>query len=183
MVYALVAIAHPVLFILVFVKSQRDYRDFVRFVKWVLLFEIIHTAYTQAVEQYLQTGFHIDAPLIISVVMILLLGYFVWYRLNMQYFKKRIIAITYDHYSDDPNRVIECKFCGHRYNNIFNACPKCGKYEENADLNGKPAAAPNKIRYCRKCGERLNDGSRFCQICGSEIVEEPAAVDSQKSID
>ena len=86
MVYFLAALVQPVLCIIVFVKSQGDYEDFVRFVKGVLLFETINMAYGQAVQQYIQNEFDIGVALVVGVI-ILLLGYFIWYRLNMKYFK------------------------------------------------------------------------------------------------
>lgn len=171
MVYFLAAITQPVLCIMVFVKSQGDYENFVRFVNGVLLFETINMAYGQAVQQYIQNEFNIGVALIIGVI-ILVLGYFIWYRLNMKYFKKRINVITNDYLPDDPNRVTECKSCGYRDENFFNACPKCGKYaKQYVYLDEEPPVDNDKIRFCRKCGEQLIDSSKFCRKCGTEIVE------------
>lgn len=144
MVYFLAALVQPVLCIIVFVKSQGDYEDFVRFVNGVLLFDTINMAYGQAVQQYIQNEFDIGVALIIGVI-ILVLGYFFWYRLNMKYFKKRINVITNEYLHDDPNHITEFK-------------------EE-------PIADTDRIRFCRKCGEKLLDNSQFCRKCGTEVVE------------
>ena len=87
MLYLFVSIAQPLLALVVFVKSQGDYEDFVRFVKGVLIFETISLAYGQAVQQYIQNGFNADGALLVGLVL-LILAYFIWYRLNMKYFTR-----------------------------------------------------------------------------------------------
>ena len=84
LLYSLGAIAQPILCIIVAVKSSRDYPDFVRFVKGVLLFETINMAYQQGVQQYLNSELQFGVAAIVFVV-ILVIGYFVWYRLNVKY--------------------------------------------------------------------------------------------------
>ncbi len=126
MVFFLATVAQIVLHILVFVKSSGEYEKFVRFVNGVLIFEVINTAYGQAVQQYAQTKFQISNALITGII-VLVLGYFLWYCLNIRYFKKRIGVITNDYLPDDPNRLTECKSCGYRDRNFFDACPKCGQ--------------------------------------------------------
>lgn len=125
-VYFLAALAQPVLCIMVFIKSQGDYEHFVRFVKGVLLFETINMAYEQTVKQYIQNKFNLGVSLIIGFIS-LLLGYFVWYRLNMKYFKKRINVIENDFLLDEPNRVVECMSCGYRDENVFTTCQNVAK--------------------------------------------------------
>lgn len=144
MVYFIAALIQPVLCIVVFAKSQGDYEDFVRFVKGVLLFETINMAYGQAVKQYIQNELNIGVALVVGAI-ILVLGYFIWYRLNMKYFKKRINVITNDYFPDEPHRMTV--------------------------LNEDPIVDADKIRFCRKCGEKLIDNSRFCRKCGTEIVD------------
>ena len=144
MVYFLAALVQPVLCIMVFVKSQGDYEDFVRFVKGVLWFETINMAYGQAVKQYIQNELDIGVALVVGAI-ILVLGYFIWYRLNMKYFKKRINVITNDYLPDGPNSM--------------------------TILNEEKIVDTDKIRFCRKCGEKLIDNSRFCRKCGTEIVD------------
>ncbi len=74
-----------------------------------------------------------------------------------------------------PNRITECKSCGYRDKNFFNACPKCGRYaKQYVYLNEEIPTETDKVRFCRKCGEKLIDNSQFCRKCGTEIVEEPA---------
>ena len=146
MVYFFAALIQPVLCIMVFVKSQGDYEDFVRFVKGVLGFETINMAYGQAVQQYIKNEFDIGVALVVSAI-ILVLGYFVWYRLNMKYFKKRIIVATNDYFPHEANT------------NQF--------VYQNEELT----VDTDRIRFCRKCGEKLIDNSRFCRKCGTEIVD------------
>lgn len=146
MVYFLAALVQPVLCIMVFVKSQGDYEDFVRFVKGVLWFETINMAYGQAVKQYIQNELNIGVALIVGAI-ILVLGYFIWYRLNMKYFKKRILVAT--------NAYVPIEINTNQ------------SVQQGEDL----MADADRIRFCRKCGEKLIHNSRFCRKCGTEIVD------------
>ena len=171
MLYFVTAITQAVLAVMVFVKSQGDYVDFVRFVKGVLIFETITIAYGQGVQQYIQNDFDFAIAFIVTAV-ILLLDYFIWYRLNIKYFKKRIGVITSDYLEDDPNRLTECKTCGYRSAEYFDACPNCGKYSKRYVYLNETNNHTAQVRYCRKCGEKLLDDSKFCSRCGTKIIEE-----------
>ena len=168
MVYFLAALVQPVLSIMVFVKSRGNYEDFVRFVKGVLLFETFNMAYGQAVNQYIQNELDIGVALVVGVIM-LLLGYFIWYRLNMKYFKKRIIDITNDYLPDDLERWTECKVCGYKEKDIFYECPQCGNYASPYKISQEKPAQSNQVSFCHNCGEKLIENSRFCRKCGTEV--------------
>lgn len=142
MVYFLGAIAQVVLAIMVFVKSRGDYRDFVKFVNGVLLFETIYIAYSQGVQQYINNGFDIGVTLVVAAIL-LVLAYFIWYRLNIKYFRKRVIV---SEYVDNSNIITQ----SHTPTQI----------SEGA-----------KTVFCRKCGTRLLDGAKFCDKCGTEVIE------------
>lgn len=86
--YFLASLAQPVLAIMVFAKSKGNYEDFVGFIGKPLILETTYIAYQAGVQAYAQS-FEIG-PAIIIVVSIFVAGYFLWYRLNMRYFKKRI---------------------------------------------------------------------------------------------
>lgn len=146
MVYFLAALIQPILCIVVFVKSQGDYGDFVHFVKGVLWFETINIAYQQAVQQYINNDFNLGLALVMFLI-IFTLAFFLWYRLNIKYFKKRIIVATNDYSSNGANT------------NQF-------VYPNKASI-----IDVDRIRFCRKCGEKLVDNSRFCRKCGTEIVD------------
>lgn len=135
--------AQCALSIMVFIKSQGDYVEFVRFVKGVLLFETINIAYQQGAQQYINNGFNIGYALLMLIIM-LALAYFLWYRLNVKYFNKRINVITNDYLEDDPNRITQCKSCGYQNKDYFDACPKCGKYaKQYIYLNENSSADKN----------------------------------------
>ena len=142
MVYFLGAIAQVVLAIMVITKSRGDYRDFVRFVNGVLLFETFYIAYGQGVQQYIQNDFDIGVTLVV-VAILLVLAYFIWYRLNIKYFRKRLIV---SEYVDNSNITIQ---------------------------SHTPAQNPQEAKtvFCRKCGTKLLDGAKFCDRCGTEVIE------------
>ncbi|MDD6678556.1 MAG: zinc-ribbon domain-containing protein [Firmicutes bacterium] len=171
LLYLLGAIAQPILCIIVAVKSSRDYPDFVRFVKGVLLFETINMAYQQGVHQYLNSELQFGVAAIVFVV-ILVIGYFVWYRLNVKYFEKRINVIETDYLEFDPNRITECKSRGYRDKNFFNACPQCGQYAKQYIYLNQEQPKEERICFCRKCGSKLIDDAVFCDKCGTKVIKE-----------
>ena len=142
-------IAQPILCIIVFIKSSGDYIDFVRFVKGVLLFETINVAYQQAVKQYINSSFEISSALVIFAI-ILVLDYFVWYRLNVKYFEKRILV------SSNLNTEITNNYQPDTYTHPHT--------QTSDNLN---------VCFCRKCGQKLACDSSFCSRCGTKVVEAP----------
>lgn len=76
-----------------------------------------------------------------------------------------------DYVEDDPNRLTECKSCGYRDKNYFDACPQCGKYaKQYVYLNQEKIPNVEKVSYCRNCGNKLSDDSLFCNKCGTEVI-------------
>ncbi len=82
------ALTSAILSMIVYEKAKGDYISFCSFVKGVLLFEIVFFAYEQGVHQYIKNGLH--TALVVSAIF-LLIYYFLWYRLNIKYFNKRIL--------------------------------------------------------------------------------------------
>lgn len=172
LLYFLAAIAQPILGIIVFIKSSGDYVSLVRFVKGVLLFETINIAYQQGVKHYINNGFDIKMALIMFAIIFVFM-YFVWYRLNVKYFEKRIGVISGDYLEDDPNRVTECISCGYRNRDYFDVCPQCGKHAKRyVYLNEEPSTGSDPTLFCRNCGEKLAVDSRFCNKCGAKVAHE-----------
>ncbi len=153
-------VTHPILSIIVMVKSSKDYIDFVRFVKGVLLFEVIDMSFQQGVQQYIKNDFDIE-PAVVTALLMLLISYFVWYRLNVKYFEKRAVI--------GPCKSAEV---------ITNLSQK--RFEDKV-VEISPDS--DKIRFCRKCGEELIDNSKFCRKCGMEIITEPIVVVDEPGVD
>lgn len=128
MLYLAVAIAFPVLNIMVFIKSRGDYVEFVSFVKGILIFEIIGSSYQNGVNQYLQSGYEIGVGIICALLR-LLISYFVWYELNMKYFRKRIIGNNVTQYvspKEETSKIRFCRKCGYELVNDSDFCSHCG---------------------------------------------------------
>lgn len=169
----LTGITQSVLAVMVCVKSEGDYEDFVRFVNGVLIFETISMAYQLGVQQYIEY-FEIGTAFVTALI-ILVLGYFLWYRLNINYFKKRILR-------EEPETVTHNFNAGSRPPQISdpNEIPKTyGNYnvygndiklqkEENKTA-GINTPAPQKDQFCRKCGNKLLEDALFCTKCGTKI--------------
>ena len=142
MLYFAVSITQAILAIIVFTKSRGDYINFVCFVKKVLIFETISMTYSFGMQQYIKYGFNISIALISGIIM-LVASYFIWYRLNIKYFNKRIIS----------------------------AYSEAGTYEEATYTTQNAVIENTKTSFCRKCGNKLLDGAKFCNKCGKEIID------------
>jgi tetratricopeptide (TPR) repeat protein len=169
-VYLAAAIAQPVLAVIVAIKAEDDYVSFVRFVKGVLLFETINIAYQQGVQQYIKE-FNFGYAFLIFVI-VLAIGYFTWYRLNVKYFEKRIAREPLGKAEDIHTEMPHNDTPGIIYSAV--------KTQEIVVTSQK--------QYCRKCGTQLEEKSRFCHNCGDEISshsidkETPIYIDSLFSI-
>jgi len=130
-------VAHVVVAIITFVKSREDYGKFVTFVNKVLIFETLFFSYQAGLNQFIN-NFEL-MPSLITGAVLLLLYYLLWYRLNIKYFKKRIlteapVTVSYD------------------------------IYDNNSTLT-----ASAQVKYCSNCGNELVPNTVFCNNCGSKI--------------
>ena len=155
MIYFLSSIAQSVLSIMVFIKSKEDYEDFVRFVKGVLIFETINISYELSVEQYIQNEFKDGYALLIGVIT-LVLGYFLWYRLNMKYFQKRI-------------KTCFCRRCGNKLSEDPLFCNKCGTKVINED----------NIEFNKN--KDYKDASTLAKKCEARILEIQKTINANKT--
>ncbi len=155
--YLLLGIAQPILAIIVFTKSGRDYEDFVNFVRYVLIFEVVYMVYESAVEQYLETlnlGLSVITAAIVAVV-----GYFLWYHLNIKYFEKRMLKYNPSGVEIDIDSLFASsgKTFQSETHNSYDA------YSSNADNT------QNKVHFCKNCGQKLPEDANFCTNCGTKI--------------
>ena len=175
-------IAQFTLAIMTAVKSKNDYGDFVRFTKGVLLFETINIAYSTSVNQYLSN--QVFGFAFVWFVFIFLAAFFLWYRLNVKYFEKRMLVETppapameahiYNPFQTEapspaPNtKASFCRKCGQTLTSNSLFCSDCGtKIIIDTPKTNPPST--NEARFCRACGNNLPEGSTFCNKCGTKI--------------
>lgn len=84
-------ITQIILCIMVFKKSNDDYNEFVKFVNGVLIFETCNIAFQAAIQQIYVNKIDLMVAMV-SVIIIGVLDYLIWYRLNIKYFRKRLIV-------------------------------------------------------------------------------------------
>ncbi len=148
LLYFIVSVTWVTLGVIVFIKSFGDYRKFVRFIYGVLLFETIAVPYQQGVQQYIKSGYDLLVAFIVFVV-ILVLAYFLWYRLNIKYFERRLSNLASDCPLEQPHAKTQ-----------------------NPELykSGYTESSAPRMFFCRKCGTKLPENARFCIECGTEII-------------
>ena len=95
---------------------------------------------------------------------------FVFYKYGIKILDLRGLMTDSDYLPNDPNRVTECKSCGYRDKNFFNACPKCGKYaKQYVYLNNEPK---QQVTECKTCGYKGTVPFSTCPQCG-EYMHKP----------
>ena len=168
-------LAQAVLSITVAVKAKGDYRKFVSFVKPVLAFETINLAYQTSVEQYYQNDYDIAVAAIFGLVA-LLLGYFVWYRLNVKYFSRRLRqAPRITQIADGDTEPVYSE-------------PSEQASAQDREMTKEGAtiglagdglsSSPNNVRCCSYCGSALDPVTKICTACGKPhfILTQKAAI-------
>lgn len=127
LLYFIAKVALTVLGIMVFIKSNGNYRAFVSFVNKYLIFEGFALTYTQAVEIYIEQSLNLvygGVMFVIGAVFML----FVWYPLNIKYFRKRLIDTAevgeFNAFAETSARF--CPKCGNRLLENSNFCSTCG---------------------------------------------------------
>ena len=184
-----------VLGITVAIKSSKNYVDFVHFVKGVLIFETINTAYQAGIQQYTQNGF-IPATALIVFVIVLILDYFIWYRLNIKYFEKRILlqvnSIAEQRTNppastSTPSPQVSLSWTDESFKKYGDFAtpsndlmvqkqkpteekPRNQVYATLSSTQTSEKQSPsNKALFCRKCGAQLLSDSAFCSKCGTKV--------------
>lgn len=89
LVYFLGQFANAVLGIAIFLKSSGDYTEFVSLVNKVLIYEVAFVSYSQGIRLYYEDGY-VSLSVIAVVVILGLLGYFIWYKEGMKYYMRRL---------------------------------------------------------------------------------------------
>ena len=125
----LLSITDVILSIMIFAKSLGDYVKFVEFLKGFLIFEVISMAYQQSIQQYANSEFNLGVAFLVFIIVVLL-HYFVWYKLNMKYFKKRIIQKRVENteiqFETCEEQVKYCRKCGQKLIDDASFCGMCG---------------------------------------------------------
>lgn len=118
------------------------------------------------------------------------LGENIVYALMFYYINKKIFCHrSEEKLEKDPNRLYECKSCGYRNQEFYDACPQCGNHtKQYAYINDekKQEISPNvseieistneptsqgKRKYCSQCGGLINNKTKVCEGCGKQYFK------------
>ena len=97
------AVPQLILHVLTFIKSGKNYHDFVRYSRWALIYEIAYTSYLYTVNVFVYSFMDyqlamITFPLTCGVLMA------VWYLPNMAYLKRRMVKTVVHNKEADQKR-------------------------------------------------------------------------------
>lgn len=148
-----------VLSVMVAIKSDDNYGTFVRFVKGVLIFECFNIALQISIQQYYEFETTLLEVIIVTCVLGLV-SYFLWYRPNIKYFKKRLIqlpAVTQTTSSDILSET-----------NTIQAQPPA---TPNPQSKKAIPVSKQPRKYCSLCGNPIDPVTKKCQGCGKQYFK------------
>ena len=158
LLYVLGYIVQCVLIEITMIKAkEEDYGDFIAFVKKALIYDIIYIAYANGTNYYYNYGW---IYALIIALNVLIVYYFLWYRLNVKYFEKRMIV-------EGPakTRKTEPKAEDEDLDEEYEDEYDDEDYDSDDDLSDEPA------RCCYVCGLELDEDDVFCERCGTRVDE------------
>lgn len=153
LLYFIGNITDCILCVIVAVKANKDYNSFVRFVKGVLIFEILYYPIVSGILIYYVNDNLLSATISTAILIILL--YFIWYRLNINYFRKRIV--TDDLYTD------VCDYVTVNPNNYIS--------NNEVAVQNISSEKESKNRFCRLCGCKIDSKTKICSGCGKKYFK------------
>lgn len=194
--YVVYTIANLILF---FKERNGSGEALLGFIKGLLFFEVFYIPYGSILGQYYE-GQSIVVSIIVLMIM-MTLCYFVWYRLNIKYFRKRLANWEFDStmtgaISEEP-RVAETGAYSLSYANevpkqygSWNVMGSDLKLEKSdavevpetpAELEPKHQGIPvvtktteqrpSYAKYCPKCGKGIDPVSKVCTGCGKQYFK------------
>lgn len=143
--------------IVLFIKEKDENCSLLRWIRVVLIYDIANGAYGGVCQQLFQGN---DIVIIlIAAIIVVFFEYFIWYRLNMKYFKKRLNRSVYIHdaeedilASQEGIKEIDMTYQKKKY------CSKCGNIVDN------------ETKKCSVCGRQYFNVKRYAKIIGCFIV-------------
>lgn len=181
--YVASAILHLILF---FKANGQNNEMLLKYIKALLIFDIVFWGYGYIINQY-YAGMTLVEIIIIAIVL-LILEYFIWYRLNMKYFKKRLTLareIVSNQSLSFENKV-QAKPIGN-----YNVYGSDMSLQESADTEEKEVqtiikpeiaiqsqtqtfntkAEIGKVRFCSRCGGKIDNDTKKCTGCGKQYFK------------
>ena len=146
--------------------SRRDYGTFVSVVEDVLFFETIIIPYQTAVLQHYQNGNTLDVTIVVGIIL-LILTYLLWYRLNIKYFHKRLFALP----NVTPISVVQEK------SSVSTTTPTLGNQplqrttQKINSIPTQPIQSEKPQKYCSRCGKPIDPSTKKCQGCGKQYFK------------
>lgn len=179
LLYFLTSVVTVVMSIVVAFKSDDDYIAFVDTVKVALMLETVSMAYQSGVEQYLKNGLILSDALLIAAITLVLV-YLVWYRLNVKYFKKRIL----------PQKQITKNVTptSHQKHGSFNIMSEDIYFDPNKtadteNMNSVVAVTSPPVTHqtsnnqiCHKCKRVFDAAFAHCPYCGKKVTKKKHTV-------
>jgi len=135
-----ISFINVLLLIILFFKARKRKKNTIDFINDILIVEIIGFAYSSAMQNAISVFYFF-----VLFVIFLLIYYFLWYKTNIKYFRKREFWFSDDYLFDlEINKEFE---------------------DINKELKNKDETIVKKIKYCKNCGGKLTE-TKKCSKCG-----------------
>jgi len=134
-------------------KEKENAQELLRFIKGYLIYEVVSCVCGSAVEP-INSG-RSTVEIVMCMIVALLFEYFIWYRCNMSYFRKRLQRNS--EYIKGENEDIEFDYLT--------------SVELERTEKAPVHTTQTKKKYCSNCGCEIDGYSRQCTGCGKQYFK------------
>ena len=156
-----------------------------KYVKAILIYEVAYMIVCWIISKYSEGAD--NSMIIITSIMCFLIEYFVWYRLNIKYFKRRLLNNMITNITPNENepsyRIADDSYKTKEYgNHIYTKDIMLQKNGVSAEISADKSEITvqsqaqtlsqeplsDKIKYCSRCGSKINSETKKCVGCGKQ---------------
>lgn len=193
-IYIVLDVAYIIANMILFFKERNEFGEsLLGFIKKLLVFEVFYIPYSSILGQYYE-GQSIMVCMVVMLIWIAI-SYFVWYRLNIKYFRKRLAPElvnstangktlvesleTSDEIESQIQEILDGTNVEQRFfypkqepSTASSSVKRIVVRKAKSTSEPKLTSEKNIPTFCRKCGIKLNEGSMFCHKCGTQVIKE-----------
>ena len=165
-----------ILELVLFFKSFNKSPSLLGFIKTYLIVNLFIGFYNVIVSGYYE---QYDDLLALSTTLIsFIIWYFLWYRLNVGYFRRRLVQAEpeqyINYYVTYPAETQSYEYNSPHSSNVqTRLVPVESKQQAEYAVNyseEKQSLKSAPPHFCTECGAKLSEGSKFCHNCGTKVM-------------
>lgn len=167
-------------------KSVISSEALFKYIKALLIFEVLYMEFSWVISKYYE-GAEISL-IVITSIMCFLMEYFIWYRPNIKYFKRRLITTKMITNETEPSYRIadddlykSKEYGNHIYakdimlqtdgDNTSHIPIQPEKPVETQYQTTTEQPTAGKVKFCSRCGGKIDNKTKKCTGCGKQYFK------------